>query len=476
MKSTRIKISNLFGVKEMELDGRDVELTGTNGTGKSSVLDAIRYALTNTSERDYIIRQGEKEGEIVIEAGGALRIDRRKRTEQADYKSVKQDGREIGGAESFLRTVFTPMQLDPIAFTQMTKKGQNRLLLDLVQFDWNLAWIREQFGEIPEGVNYEQNILQVLYDIQSENGHYFQDRQALNRDIRNKRAFVEDIAKGIPEGYQAERWEEYDLGTVYREIERATTENSRIERAQLFCQSYDNKMRGIEADYMTKVSAEEKRIANEREQLGADIARLEEQIKAARERQKALDGVLAEKIKLFDAEKDASVSKLGSDMETAREYAEKAVVDTTDKQAEVAEAEKMKKHLREYARMVEMQRDVDLLQKQSDTLTEKIELARTLPGEILRTATLPIEGLTVEDGVPLIHGLPVSNLSEGEKLNLCVDVALAKPNALQIILIDGAEKLSDENRAQLYERCKAHGLQFIATRTTNDAEMEVHYL
>jgi 1-acyl-sn-glycerol-3-phosphate acyltransferase len=70
----------------------------------------------------------------------------------------------------------------------------------------------------------------------------------------------------------------------------------------------------------------------------------------------------------------------------------------------------------------------------------------------------------------------ISNLSEGEKLSLCVDVALSKPNALQIILIDGAEKLSDENRTSLYKRCKEHGLQFIATRSTNDNELEVHYL
>ena len=56
---------------------------------------------------------------------------------------------------------------------------------------------------------------------------------------------------------------------------------------------------------------------------------------------------------------------------------------------------------------------------------------------------------------------------------MCVDVAISKPNALQIILIDGAEKLSDANRSRLYNKCKEKGLQFVATRTTNDSEMEV---
>lgn len=57
MKITKIKIRNLFGITEAELDGRSVEITGTNGTGKSSYLDAIIYGLQNQSERDYIIRK-----------------------------------------------------------------------------------------------------------------------------------------------------------------------------------------------------------------------------------------------------------------------------------------------------------------------------------------------------------------------------------------------------------------------------------
>ena len=79
-----------------------------------------------------------------------------------------------------------------------------------------MNWIKEQFGEIPQGVDYEQNILQILNDIQSENGVYFQSRQDINREIRNKKAFVENIAKDIPSDYQAEKWENY-----YRELEEA---------------------------------------------------------------------------------------------------------------------------------------------------------------------------------------------------------------------------------------------------------------
>jgi hypothetical protein len=167
------------------------------------------------------------------------------------------------------------------------------------------------------------------------------------------------------------------------------------------------------------------------------------------------------------------VAKLDGDIQIANQYADLETIDTTDLNDEINTAEEMKKHLNEYNRMVAMQADVDVLTAQSEELTRKIELARELPSQILKTATIPINGLTVENGIPLINGLPISNLSEGEQLDLCVDVAISKPNTLQIILIDGAEKLSDENRNRLYAKCKEKGLQFIATRTTNDSELVV---
>ena len=476
MKTTRIKIRNLFGITETELDGRSVELTGGNGVGKTSVIDALRYALTNKSDRNIIVRQGEKEGEILIETDTGLSIDRKKRTEQSDYKSVKENGREIMGPENFLRQLFTPLQLDPVAFTLMDEKSKNRAILDLIEFDWDLNYIREKFGEVPAWVNYEQNILEVLSDMQSENGEWFKERQNVNRDIRNKQAFIEDIAKDIPENYQADKWESYDLGAAYKKLEQMKEANSRIERAKLFRSSYDSKLRKLEADKMIEVTSAEKAIAAERETLLSDIERMKALIQSNEEKLKGLTAILDDKKALAESHFNEAKTKLDADMSVADEYMDKQPVDCTELQSEVSIAEDMKRHLNEYQRMKAMQTELEQLKAKSDEYTRKIELARTLPGTILETAKLPIEGLTVEDGIPLIHGLPVANLSEGEQLSLCVDVAISKPNGLQIILIDGTEKLSSENREKLYSKCHEKGIQFIATRTTDSAEMEVHYI
>ena len=57
MKISQLKIESLYGIEQLELDGKSIELTGSNGVGKSSVLDAIRLALTNNSKRKYIVKK-----------------------------------------------------------------------------------------------------------------------------------------------------------------------------------------------------------------------------------------------------------------------------------------------------------------------------------------------------------------------------------------------------------------------------------
>ena len=284
MKISKITIKQLFGIKEWQGDGKNIELVGDNGTGKTSVIDAIRYALTNSSDREFIVKNGETEGEIYIETDNGLSIDRKARTA---------------------------------------------------------------------------------------------------------------------------------------------------------------------------------------------MAQLEERIKALREKKDGLAGVKADKVKVIQSEYEATVSKYEAEQASYAEYADMETTPIDDLMAKANETEKMKGHINEWRRMLNIQKEVDELQSESNSLTEKIELARTLPGTILETAEIPIEGLTVKDGIPLINGLPVSNLSEGEKLDLCIDVAIQNPAGLQIILIDGTEKLSEENRTRLYEKCKKKGLQFIATRTTSNNELTV---
>lgn len=470
---TKIKIKNLFGIREYEADGSSLELSGKNGTGKSSVLDAIKYALTNKSDRDYIVHKGETEGEIIVETDTGLSIDRKARTNKADYKSVKRNGLEVGSPEAFLRELFTPLQLNPIEFMNMDKKQQNAIILDMIEYPWDMNKIKEWFGEIPAWVSYDQNILSVLNDIQAENGDYYQNRRNIDRDIRNKKAFVEEIADGIPAGYDVEKWENASAGDIYRQIERIQKENQNIERAKLLRDSRDSKIRKFDADREIEITALDREISNRANQIDKSIASLKEQIRAYETEKESLTSKKQDKLEVIEQTYKANVARFDAEIAEYAEYADKQPQDVATLQEQAQEIEKMQSHINEYKRMLRLQSEIEEIQVQSQQLTDKIEKARTLPGEILANCTIPIDGLTVENGTPLINGLPVSNLSEGEKLDLCIDVAIQNPNGLNIILIDGVEKLATDLREKLYQKCKDKGLQFIATRTTDDDTMTV---
>lgn len=425
------------------------------------------------SDRDYIVRKGETEGEILIETDTGLRINRKSRTNQADYKSVKQNGAEVGSPETFLRDIFTTLQLNPIEFMEMDKKKQNTTILDMIEYDWDVNKIKEWFGEIPSWVSYDQNILQILDDIQSEKGEYFTHRHDVNRDIRNKKAFIDEIAQGIPAGYDVEKWKAASTSDLYHQIEQIRNDNQMIEKAQMLKDARDSKIRSFEADKQIAKSALDAEFSNRSHQIDQDILKLNNEIKALQTEKEGLAAQKQDKLELINQKYETNVAKYDAEVAEYAPYIDKEKKDVSDLVKDAEYMEKMKGHINEYNRMTDLQNEVEELSAESMDLTNKIEKARTLPGEILQNCNIPIEGLTVENGIPLINGLPVSNLSEGEKLDLCIDVSIQKPNGLQIILIDGTEKLSTGLREKLYRKCKEKGLQFIATRTTDDDAMTV---
>ena len=340
MKTTKIVIKNLFGIKETELDGRSVEISGPKGSGKTSVLDSIRYALTNRSDRDYIVHRGADEGEIIIETDTGLSIDRKALPAKSAGTVKVRDGSLLQTRPAeFLSQIFTPLQLNPVEFTQLSRQEKNRVILNLIEFAWDTNWIREQFGEIPQGVDYSKHILEVLHDIQAENGVYFQSRQNINRDIRNKQAFVSDIAKDIPSGYDFDHWNTYPIGEKYRELESLKEQNNVIERAKAFRNSHEAKLRGLEGQRDLDIAAIDRKTSEDRTRLTTDIERLKAEIRLYEERLAGLDERREESVRVVISGFNEKKAKLERDAGIADQYIGRELADTTALSKEIDTAE-----------------------------------------------------------------------------------------------------------------------------------------
>lgn len=475
MKISKLKIENLYGIEELELGDKSVELTGNNGVGKSSVIDAIRLALTNNSKRKYIVKNGETEGRIYVKLDDGITIDRKKRTDKSDYKSIKDaNGNEINSPETFLKDIFTPLQLEPVEFLNMSEQEQNRVLLNLIDFkEDKTEFIKKNFGELPNWVDYNNSILEILNEIQSKDGGYYQNREEINRNIRNGLAIIKDISKDIPENYDADKWKNYTLSDKYEELNKKKDHNNKIDRSIEYKKNYDDTIKRYKAELDARLVTIKSTIENRKKDLEDSILKLKNQIALLEKDLENVDSQYIIEENKAQATYNEEVAKLEENIKIANEWAAKEKEDTSTLENELKLAEEMKGHLNEYDRMISMQANVDNLNSQSEELTKKIELARNLPGKILREANIPVKNLTVENGIPLVNGLPVNNLSEGQKLMLCVDIALSNPNSLKLILIDGVEKLSETNRNELYKICQEKGLQIIASRTTDEDALNI---
>lgn len=356
----------------------------------------------------------------------------------------------------------------------MNEKEQNRILLNLIEFNRDKKeFINEKFGEVPSWVDYDESILEILNQLQAKEGQYYQTREEVNRQIKNGLAVINDISKNIPEGYDESKWRNYTLSDKYTELNKIKEYNDKVDRSITYKQNYDNTINGYRGEYDSTINNINTRKNNEKTVIENRIKECELKILELKKDLENLNNKYAIEETEAKGIFNSNVSKLEENIRVANEWAAKPKMETEIIENELKVAEEMKGHLNEYDRMVEKQVEVDGLSVTSQALTDKIELARNLPGEILKEANIPVKNLTVVNGVPLVNGLTISNLSEGEKLMLCVDVTLSNPNSLKLILIDGVERLSEANRNELYKICKEKGLQCIATRTTDNNELTI---
>jgi hypothetical protein len=130
---------------EIEPDGNVVTISGKNGMGKTSVLDAIFDTLAGADKKrtPMPIREGETEARVEVDLGDFTVV----RTWKGDKTTVtvtSKDGAKYGSPQAFLDEKLGALSFDPLAFSAQEDKKQLATLLSLVDLPFDPAVLAGQ--------------------------------------------------------------------------------------------------------------------------------------------------------------------------------------------------------------------------------------------------------------------------------------------------------------------------------------------
>jgi DNA repair exonuclease SbcCD ATPase subunit len=133
MKLVKLTAENFLRLHAVEItpDGAVVQISGANGSGKSSVLNALVCALAG---KDAVpadpVRHGAEEAVIVADLGDII-VRRVIRPDRSTALTVtNKDGFKASSPQKLLEGLFGKL-LDPVAFSRMPAKEQRELMADM---------------------------------------------------------------------------------------------------------------------------------------------------------------------------------------------------------------------------------------------------------------------------------------------------------------------------------------------------------
>lgn len=351
--------------------------------------------------------------------------------------------------------------------------------------------VKGMMDELPAGYDgdkWRDKKLQEYYSKVTEAqkiNHYIEEAKTLKENFESKVASIKAQAEGekskVKLKYAEQKQDIKDIIELSKgRIEKSNALiNNANERVEFELSKLDNE---LEAEYQallqkyTELKDRKKKEIQLEVNEAKDIISINESKISAKEQELlGLDELMDHEYAAIDEKGVNAIELEKARLGKASEYLENNTpVDIEPLQAKAEEVERMQSFLREYDKMVDI-RDglLERKRKIAADYTVKIEKARTLPTELLKTASMPIDGISVDvNGLIRINGTLIDGLSDGEKLELSLIIAKAQCGELKLICLDRFESLNEKERINLINQMVNDDYQYILTSTESD-ELEI---
>ena len=251
----RLQAENVKGIRAVDITPPPglVQITGRNGQGKSSVLDAIIMAIRGTKYApEEPIRHGAEQAQIIVDCDEFVVKRVFSAPDKMKLKISSKDGHLGKTPQEFLNGFLGKLGFDPLEFARMNPKDQVNVLSELIDVPINLQeWEKKR---------------QKIYD----------DRTETNRRLRDLEGQLKALTPPQP-GLPAE---EVNLSDLMLELQKRSDQLTENNRKRMELESLRAKQAELQHEIKEKLL--------ELERLQCSLEDLNERVEV---RQKEIDGL-----------------------------------------------------------------------------------------------------------------------------------------------------------------------------------------
>ena len=450
-RCTQIEVVNIMGIEQLKfVPGNVTVVSGRNGAGKTSVLEAIRSVLKGGHDAS-LLRAGAEKGSVRILLEDGTEMVKTITPESSNLRVVHPVAGRVSKGQALVDSLVDSLGVDPMALLNCPAQKRAEYLADVMALDVPEAALREAagrpvaVGKLPagaSGLDRLEAVRKALYD----------ERTGVNRTAKDKRTTAAQLRETLPpEGDvgapdAAGLRERKAVGEVaLRSTEKAAAAK-RDEALEAIRGNAQGEIDAVRADAAERI----REIERERE---AAIARIKERAENLADEAR---GAAAAEVKAAEAKIRPELDRLTAEI-AAAEAAEK----------EHARAEKTREIL------AAAERDADKAEVESAALTQALERIDALKTSLLEK--LPIKGLEIREGAVFVDGLQFERVNSARQIEVAFQVAKLRAGKVGLIVADGLERFDEETYRTFEAAAASAGLQFVVGRV-GSGELSVRTL
>ena len=402
VKINKLEIENVKRVKAVKIEPTANGLTivgGKNNQGKTSVLDAIAWALGGNKFRP---SQAVREGSVVpprlhVVLSNGLVVERKGKN--SDLKVVDPNGQK--GGQQLLDSFVEELAIDLPKFMESTSKEKATTLLQIIGVGSQLAELEMQEAEL------------------------YNNRRAIGRIADQKKKFA-DEQPYYPDAPK-ELISASELISQQQKILARNGENARKR----------NNLTQIKQQSLTQTQ---------------EVERLENLLNDAKHK----------------------CQTLMRDLEIAEKSTENLIDESTEElEQNIQQIDEINRKVRANLDKEKAEEDALEYGRQYRELTTKIDHIRKLKTDLLNSADLPLEQLSVMDGELIYKGQKWDNMSGSDQLKVSTAIVRKLKPQCGFVLLDKLEQMDLETLQEFGQWLEKEGLQAIATRVSTGEECSI---